>query len=596
MQIIKSFIKLLVFISPLTAMAQSTYLPEGDKGYDVMDRLEIKYGNNTDSNFSSNKPYSRQSIVAETQFLDSIDLTYKNPSFPIGAGLSTADSTAAVKKYRSGKRMNLSNVDRYDMNSLLMNNTEWVTGSKASFQSKRSIFNTFYTTKPNLLEVNVKDFFLAVNPVIDFSAGKESGTGANDKTIFLNTRGISIRGMIDHKIGFYATMSDNQERGPGYFSRSVYRGGRNIVVPGVGFAKLFKNDTTAYDYFDARGYFTFNVAKYINVQFGYDKNFIGDGYRSLFLSDNSASYLFLKLDTKIWKIDYQNIFMELIPQFDKQGDTLLGRKYAAMHHLSMNFTKWLNVGLFEGIIFSRQDHFDFAYLNPIIFYRSIEGNVGSPDKAQIGLDFKANAAHHLQFYGQFLLDEFVLSQIKADTGWWGNKYAYQLGVKYIDAFGVRNLDLQFEDNRIRPFTYEHDNNVSNYTNYNQPLAHPLGANLQEFIGIVKYQPTPKWYITGKAIYYFQGLDSLDGRSYGGDPLRNYNDRKGDGGYWVGSGRKATCLNSSLMVSYEIRENLFFEGLAQARDYKIANEPENSSNTTMFTLGVRWNICKRMYDY
>src|ERR1700749_5288849 len=87
--------------------------------------------------------------------------------------------------------------------------------------------------------------------------------------------------------------------------------------------------------------------------------------------------------------------------------------------------------------------------------------------------------------------------------------------------GVRNLDLQIEDNRIRPFTYEHDNNVSNYTNYNQPLAHPLGANLQEFIGIVKYQPTPKWYITGKAIYYFQGLDSLDGRSYGGDPLRNY---------------------------------------------------------------------------
>jgi len=596
MQIIKSFFKLLVFICPFTAMAQSTFLPEGDKGYNFMDRLEIKQGANTDINFSTIKPYSRQNIVAEAEYLDSVDLSYKYPSDSIGMGLSLADSIAAVNKYRRGNRLNLSKIDTYDMNSLLMNNSEWVSGSKASFQSKHPILKDFYTTKPNLLEVNVKDFFLAVNPVFDFEGGKESGTGADPKTLFINTRGVSVRGMIDHKIGFYATMSDNQERGPGYFSSSVYRGGRNIVVPGVEFAKLFKNDTTAYDYFDARGYFTFNEAKYINIQFGYDKNFIGDGYRSLFLGNDGASYLFLKLNTKVWKFEYQNLFMELIPQFNKIGDTLLGRKYAAMHTLSMNVTKWLNIGLFEGIIFGRQDHFDFEYLNPIIFYRSVEGTVGSPDKAQVGLDFKANAAHHLQFYGQFLLDEFVLSEIKADTGWWGNKYAYQIGLKYIDAFGVRNLDLQIEDNRIRPFTYEHDNDISNYTNYNQPLAHPLGANLQEFIGIAKYQPAPKWYITGQAIYYFQGLDSLDGRSYGSNPLVNYNDRKGDGGYKVGSGRKATCLNTSLQVSYEVRENLFLEGLLQARDYKIANEPVYNSNTTMVTVGIRWNIRKRLYDY
>ena len=49
--------------------------------------------------------------------------------------------------------------------------------------------------------------------------------------------------------------------------------------------------TTGYDYFDARGYFTFNVTKYIDVAFGYDKNFIGNGYRSLFLSDFGNSNL-----------------------------------------------------------------------------------------------------------------------------------------------------------------------------------------------------------------------------------------------------------------------------------------------------------------
>ena len=97
--------------------------------------------------------------------------------------------------------------------------------------------------------------------------------------------------------------------------------------------------------------------------------------------------------------------MELMPQFKKTGDSLLDRKYAAMHHLSMNVTKWLNIGLFEGIIFGRKNHFDFQYLNPIIFYRHVEGTIGSPDNAVAGFDFKANIAHKAQLYGQFLLDE-----------------------------------------------------------------------------------------------------------------------------------------------------------------------------------------------
>jgi ribosomal protein L21 len=153
------------------------------------------------------------------------------------------------------------------------------------------------------------------------------------------------------------------------------------AVPGGGFYKVFKGDQSAYDYFDGRGYVTFNATKYIDFQLGYDKNFIGNGYRSLFLSDWGNSYLFAKINTRIWKFNYQNLFMELMPQFTKNGDTLLTRKYAAMHHLSMNVNPWLNVGLFEGVIFGRKDHFDFQYLNPIIFYRHIEGSVG--DKINI---------------------------------------------------------------------------------------------------------------------------------------------------------------------------------------------------------------------
>ena len=585
MQIIKSLTKLLVFICPVFATAQTTYIPQGDKAYDFIDRLQIKYQTNTSLLFSSLKSFSRKSAVKEVEFLDSA---------------ATGFNKSSITENRGDKGLALTSIDKYNLNSFLMNNTEWVSGSKESFMSRKPVLKNFYVTKPNLLEVNTKDFFLAINPVLQLNYGSESG---NNEKMFLNTRGVTIRGMIAKKIGFSSTFTDNQERGPSYFFNKVI-GTR--AVPGFGFYKNFKSD--AFDYLDARGYFTFNVTKYIDVQFGHDKNFIGNGYRSLFLSDFGNSYLFLKLNTKIWKLNYQNIFMEVIPQFIKNsGDVPIDRKYQAMHHLSMNVTNWLNLGLFEAITFGRKNHFEFQYLNPIIFLRHIESSVGSPDKAKFGFDFKANVAHQFQFYGQFLLDEFVLSKLRHDPTNYVNKYGYQLGAKYIDAFGIPNLDIQLEANRVRPFVYSHYDSVSNYTHYNQPMAHPLGASFQEFIGIIKYQPAPKWYINAKAIYYYQGLDSA-GYNFGGNPFELYNQNKPlipdagnpgnfvqrQNGFKVGGGIKATCLNASMLVSYEFRENLYFDLSLQHRTYKTAITSQQSS--TLVTAGIRLNIFRREYDY
>ncbi|WP_460558661.1 capsule assembly Wzi family protein [Ferruginibacter profundus] len=573
MQIIKSFFKLLFFICPALATAQSTYLNQGSKDIHFVERLEIKQQTNTHLNFSTLRPFNRKAIVQQAEFLDSARMGYP-------------DSTGR-DKYPEWTDLDLGPVDEYNLHSFLMNNTEWVSAPRQDFMSKKPLLKAFYKTKTNFLEIKHDDFFLAVNPVLQFSEGIEQGTS---KPTFLNSRGVIARGLIAKKLGFATMITDNQERGPQFFQQQV---NTFKAVPGVGFYKPFK--TNGYDYFDARGYITFAAVKnYIDVQFGYDKNFIGNGYRSLFLSDWGNSNLFLKLNTKIWKFNYQNLFMELMPQFKKSGDTLLDRKYAAMHHLSMNVTKWLNIGLFEGVIFGRKNHFDFQYLNPIIFYRHIEGTVGSPDNAVAGLDFKANIAHRAQFYGQFLLDEFILSNVKNDPTNWTNKFGIQAGIKYLDAFGIRNLDIQVEANRVRPFTYSHNDTIANYTHYNQPLAHPLGANFQEVLAIINLQPSPKWYINAKAIYYYQGLDS-GGVNFGGNIFKNYTTRTKNTGFEVGSGNKATCLNAMLQVSYEWKENLYFDLSLQYRDYKTANKT-GQSNTTMFSAGVRLNMFKRDYDF
>jgi hypothetical protein len=573
MQIIKSLFKLAVFLSPLCVKAQKTYLPLGSKEYHFIDRIQIKQQKHTNLNFINPMPLNRKFLTQEVEFIDSARMGYQ-------------DSLGA-DKFKDWTDLNLTPIDEYNIRSILMNNKEWVRGDTSYFESRRPLLKTFYKTKANFFEVHNKDLFLAINPMLNLSLSFEKG---NDQQLFLNSRGINVRGRIADRIGFYASVVDNQERGPSYFSQSI----KDLrAVPGYGFFKSFKRDTTAVDYFDARGYLTFNAAKFIDFQVGYDKNFIGNGYRSLFLSDWGNSYLFVKVNTKIWKFNYQNLYMELMPQFVKRGDSLLDRKYAAMHHLSMNVTPWLNIGLFESVVFGRSNRFDFQYLNPIIFFRHIEGTVGSPDNAVAGLDFKANVAHKFQFYGQLLMDEFIINNIRKNKTSWTNKFGFQLGGKYVDAFGVNNLDLQVEMNRVRPFTYSHNNLVANYTHYNQPLAHPLGANFQEFIGIARYQPAPRWYVMGRAFYYYKGLDTA-GVNLGGNIFLDNKTRPSDNGFTTGGGNKLTVFNGILDVTYELRENVFIDLGFQQRFFKTSGSSTQTS--TMVTGGIRVNMPRRNYDF
>jgi hypothetical protein len=560
---------LIILLFPFFGLSQSTYLPQGSQYEHFLDRLGIRLQTNPDLNVFTVKPFSRRMAVDVSELADS--LSRLNPG---------------VDHYH------LDNTDQAMLYSLQMNNIEWVKDSTKSFKSKHPLFKTFYKNQANFAEVNEKDFFLVVDPVLQEQQSSQTG---NDEHVYLNTKGLTFRGRIADHLGFSSYITDNQERGPDYFTSRVTASGYP-AVPGVGYFKYFKGSLSAYDYWDARGSIVFDFWKYFTLQFGYDKNFIGDGYRSLFLSDYAAPYLFLKLNLRIWKLNYQNILMELISQH-LPGDYQYPKKYAVIHHLSVNAAKWLNVGMYANIAFSRADYFDFSYLNPVIFLSAAQQENGSPDKTTIGFDFKANIAHSAQIYGQLLFNEFVWNQIKNySDGWWGNKQGLQLGVKYVDLFKVKNLDLQIEMNLMRPYTYSHDDTVTNWSHYNQPLAHPLGANFAEFIGIIRYQPAYRWNIELKCIYSKQGLDSA-GVNFGSNILLNYNTRPREYGFSIGSGTPANLVNATAYLSYQWKENLFLEGTLMYRTYNM-DYPLYSTKTssTMYTIGLRVNMFRRMYDY
>jgi hypothetical protein len=234
---------------------------------------------------------------------------------------------------------------------------------------------------------------------------------------------------LDDKIYVQSTILENQFSFPSFYRDKIER---HHAVPGAGHYKYITNSSLykplGYDFFISNAQFGFKVSKHVHVQLGHGSNVIGDGIRSLFLSDYAQEYFYLKLNTTVWKLQYQNIFAELSANTfnNTQGNVLLPKKYMAAHTLQLQILPKWHVGVFESVVFHRNDHFEFQYLNPVIIYRSVEGSIGSPDNVMLGINTNLDLFHHISIYGQLLIDEFVRKEAFNNTGWWGNKFGWSI--------------------------------------------------------------------------------------------------------------------------------------------------------------------------
>ena len=561
------------FLMSSVIFAQGSYVPLGGETYDYIDRLDIKYGRILPTLHTGTKPYIRGEVahMAET-------LHFSN--------------------------LKQNKVNEFQIQYLMDDSPEWL--DSAVSKSKKPFLKKLYREPASFAHVVSKKkglFDLRFNPIVDVHIGGES---QNSRFVFYRSFGLEVRGNIKKVLSFYFNAVGGAERAPEYAALKATTDPHGYVAGEAYFkgygSSIFKfKDGT--DWFDARGYVNVNVLDYLNITFGRDKHFWGNGQRSLFLSDNSAPYLFLRYKVTFWRIEYISMLTQMInpgPTSFGSVDGTYSQKYGSFHHLNLKVTHWLDIGLFEGVMSKRNGNgLDPSYLNPIIFYRAVEHSLGSPDNVFIGGDFKANAFNHVSIYGQLLLDEFNFGHMIKSDGWRGNKYGIQLGFKYIDI--IRNLDGQMEFNMVRPFTYTHDGDL-NYSNYNQPLGHPLGANFYEVITQLHYQPKPKWTLNLKFIVARVGDDTtivnngtvVGLSNYGGDILRTDAATK-EYGNKLGQGAAGTLAYIDFKVSYQAWHNIYLDLESFYRN-KNSTHKEFSESTFYFGVGVRVNVAQRKYEF
>ena len=534
-------------------MAQSGFITYESDYYHLLERLEVKSGTLSNEFHDNVKPFESRAIA---RFLDVL----------VDTGLSK--------------------VDRWSLSYLKTDN--WAYIQDSSIGNGKPFLNYLFKKKSDFYQVENEEFDIHVSPIFHFGGGNNFGDPGTQGQ-FVNTRGIRINGSVGNKIGFYTDFTENQSSTPFYVKEFYKEYG---AFPFSGYTRIIGLDETklGIDFMQATGYIAFKPSKKFNLRFGHSKNFIGSGVRSMILSDFSAPYLNLIMNVKLGRLEYQSILATMNnKQVDIGVNTLeaIPQKYMSFHHLNLNVSKNVNVGLFETVMFGERP-FDFNYLNPIIFYRFVEGLIGSRDNALVGTDFKAVLGKSVSLYGQFILDEFNSEESKKE-GWYGQKNAGQIGLKYFDLLGIKQLDFQAEYNYARPYTYSHYSSYTNLVNYNTPIAHPLGANFKEFVFVGRYSPFAKIFFKAILMKAVKGYD--DGiTNYGGDILKSYRkNRADDFGNFTTQGVKRNISLFRLETSYMLGHNFFLDLSYQNRSFWIFKE--GKTKDSLINFGVRWNAIK-----
>ncbi len=446
----------------------------------------------------------------------------------------------------------------------------------------------------HMVSVEKGGLVLTADPVFNFESGFDFW---RRETSYVNTRGLILQGSIGKKFAFETSFYENQASFIAYLDH--YVGDSLYIVPGQGRIHGFKVD--GFDYSNATGYISLTPSKYFNFQFGHGKNFFGDGYRSMLLSDNAFSYPFLKISTSVWKLRYINLFTEFqdIRNRISYSSGYL-RKYASFHYLSIEIGKKLQLGLFEGVVWQATDSvgkrgFELNYLNPVIFYHPIQTSLGHADNSMMGINvsFKLKKKHI--WYGQAAFDDFNFAQFRNGSGFFQNKVAFQVGFKVFDVFNIKQLYFQTEYNQARPYMYAHKASEQNYAHLNQPLAHPLGANFRESVTFLKYG-YKRWQIESKFIYAIYGEDA-DSAHNGRNIFRSDHDA-GDifsFGNYIGQGVHTISMTSDVKLSFLVNPatNMKLEVGYLLRDVTSVNREEVAY---FVYFGFRTNLTNVYYDF
>ena len=385
----------------------------------------------------------------------------------------------------------------------------------------------------HLLQVKKDDFFISADPIFnwEFSMDLTKNSWGGRRKYYTNTRGALVKGDIGPKVSFATWFYENQAFFPYYMESFVRSKGElyynpslnsyyqvNAVIPGQGRTKPFKEN--GFDFANAGGYISVSPHERVNLQFGHDQHFIGHGYRSLLLSDNSFNYPYLKGEVKLGKRWWYSVTWMQLQELRRlpartTPEALFYRKNASFYTLTFKPTLRWEISLIEAVqwrIMNREGTLPYNawQLNPVMGAATPAFGLNARNNVMLGAQAAYWLTSNAQVYGQLMLDD-------AKNMRWGA----QLGARWMNTADVKGLDTQLEYNYVAPYSYANETPLQSFTHYNLPMAHPIGASFHEGVLSVRYNHPNRVFGDATLVYYRSGFDTSRTQNVGADPIKAY---------------------------------------------------------------------------
>ena len=426
-----------------------------------------------------------------------------------------------------------------------------------------------------LFEIHEGNVNLYLSPVVNFQVGT-NWLDADGPTLYQNTRGIYVKGTLLKNFSFATTFVENQARFSDYENDFISSHGefypnastpqQNGVVPGGGRTKPFKEG--GYDYGYAIGSFLYQPIENLEIRAGNAPTFVGSGYRSLILSDNSyqapsidVKYTFFKKWN--YRVRRTRLFNLIRKPTFSTVEAYYQPKAAAMHSLSYEVSPEISIGLFEHSVWSKGDTVTTKphglYYAPLPFL-----GLSQKDNFNLyGLNASEIIGGKVRFYQQFVFSAF---QIKA--------MGMQLGVRLYNL--IPNSLLQFEYNKVGAELYASENPTMSHTHYNLPLAHPKGQGFDELV-IRANASIKRFYGESKTICYW---------------LKNYKEQSLLPMDMNANSLDDFILHQQVEIGYRINPKINFCFFARGV-YRKSNIDENQM---LIHFGLSTNLFNSYNDY
>tara|TARA_B100000579_G_scaffold34801_1_gene24314 strand:+ start:425 stop:1996 length:1572 start_codon:yes stop_codon:yes gene_type:complete len=463
-----------------------------------------------------------QNIIKRLAILNQVPFEYLSAS-----PLSTIETINSLKKHDSPlSRIHQRNITIPKRDTSLIESS-W--GWK---------FNNFKTQIfKNELNENKKYFFQIFNDSSTFWLDwNESLTMNSNKqkytTQYLDS--FSFKGIIKNKIFLLSNFSMNRLKTDKDITPQInYNGEWKKYFPEHKTLLWYKNLTSLYV---KNSIFDFEISNF-PFSWGWSPQ------SSPIIASSAIPFNRFSIYKKFKKIQFEYFHGSLSSSSinDIHTENIKDAKYIAGHRIQFKLNNKFHTSFSEIVLYGNRSP-EVAYLNPISFFWAQEHNLGDLDNVLMSFDFAWNILSGLAIYNTFFIDELSWKDIQ--TNWWGNKYAYQLGLFFAPS-KLTLPDLRIEYTYVRPWTYTHSDFP--YTHREESLASSYGPSSAVFHIESFYYPKPRFTIQTSLDYIIKG-DGL-----GSSVNDNYDLRNKDLDYDTKSfvGNKNIYIVSNIIINYQI---------------------------------------------